>query len=372
MKTGRPVRIALSREEDMSAMRSRHPVRTRIRTGARRDGTFVARAIETWFDGGAYADDTAAVMNFALFSGPDPTASITSIWVGHAVYTNKLRAGAFRGFGNPQVTFASECQIDDLAAKLGIDPVDLRLKNLVHAGDRWMGARMSRPAARGCIEKSRPLRAGGIGPYPAISGVHTDSSNADRPDRSRVWQRDHRSGIRSRRSLGIAEAAEGAGAQLVGVNRMADQIDVIEAVGSGPKKRKIHHRRRCRRHRRPPSNQVSMARATKVPSRLAPVLMRVRTGWRERIALMSSSRLSAIRTGRPVFIASATAIGCTIAFRLAANPPPIRGLTARIFAIGYRDSHGHWPGCGRRSGVDDHTVTLPRPSTEASAAAGSR
>jgi len=119
MKTGRPVRIALSREEDMSAMRSRHPVRTRIRTGARRDGTFVARAIETWFDGGAYADDTAAVMNFALFFGTGPYRFDHVDLVGHAVYTNKLRAGAFRGFGNPQVTFASECQIDDLAAKLG-------------------------------------------------------------------------------------------------------------------------------------------------------------------------------------------------------------------------------------------------------------
>ena len=58
---------------------------------------------------------------------------------GRAFYTNKLRAGSFRGFGNPQATFAGESQIDELALALGIDPVELRLKNAVHAGDRWVG-----------------------------------------------------------------------------------------------------------------------------------------------------------------------------------------------------------------------------------------
>lgn len=154
IKTGRPVRMALNREEDMAAMRSRHPVRTRIRTGAKRDGTFVARAIETWFDGGAYADDTAAVMNFALFFGTGPYRFDHVDLVGHAVYTNKLRAGAFRGFGNPQVTFASESQIDDLAAELGIDPIELRRKNLVRAGDRWIGGQVvATSGLEECIEK---------------------------------------------------------------------------------------------------------------------------------------------------------------------------------------------------------------------------
>jgi CO/xanthine dehydrogenase Mo-binding subunit len=154
LKTGRPVRIALSREEDMIAMRSRHPVRTRIRTGAKRDGTFVARAVETWFDGGAYADDTAAVMNFALFFGTGPYRFDHVDLIGHAVYTNKLRAGAFRGFGNPQITFASECQIDDLAAELGMDPVELRMKNLVHAGDRWIGGQIvATSGLEECIKK---------------------------------------------------------------------------------------------------------------------------------------------------------------------------------------------------------------------------
>ena len=153
-KAGRPVRLALSREEDMIAMRSRHPVRIRIRTGAKRDGTFVARALEAWFDGGAYADDSAAVMNFALFFGTGPYRFEHVDLIGHAVYTNKLRAGAFRGFGNPQVTFASESQIDELARELGMDPLDLRLKNLVRVGDRWVGGQtITTSGLEECIDK---------------------------------------------------------------------------------------------------------------------------------------------------------------------------------------------------------------------------
>lgn len=153
-KTGRPVRIALGRDEDMFAMRSRHPVKVRIKTGAKRDGTFVARSVDAWFDGGAYADDSAAVMNFALFFGTGPYRFEHAELLGHAVYTNKLRAGAFRGFGNPQITYASECQIDDLAAQLGMDPVALRLKNIVKVGDRWIGGQtLTTSGLEECIEK---------------------------------------------------------------------------------------------------------------------------------------------------------------------------------------------------------------------------
>ena len=154
MKTGRPVRVVLGRDEDMIAMRSRHPARIRIRTGAKRDGTLVARALEAWFDGGAYADDSAAVMNFALFFGTGPYRFDHVELVGHAVYTNKLRAGAFRGFGNPQITFAGESQIDDLALELGMDPLDLRLKNIVGIGDRWIGGQtITTIGLETCIEK---------------------------------------------------------------------------------------------------------------------------------------------------------------------------------------------------------------------------
>lgn len=138
-KAGAPVRLVLSRDEDMITMRARHPGTLRIRTGAKSDGTLVAREMELWFDAGAYADDSPAVMNLALFYARGPYNIPHVRALGHAVYTNKLRLGAFRGFGNPQSSFASESQLDELAEKLGIDPIDLRIKNAIQAGEKWLG-----------------------------------------------------------------------------------------------------------------------------------------------------------------------------------------------------------------------------------------
>jgi CO/xanthine dehydrogenase Mo-binding subunit len=155
LKANRPVKVVLSRDEDMISMRARHPTRIRVKTGARRDGTLVARELEAWFDGGAYADDSPAVMNFALFFGAGPYRFEHVDILGHAIYTNKLRYGAFRGFGNPQATYASESQIDEIAAALGMDPLDLRLKNIVRPGDRWIGGQtLVTSGLEECIEKA--------------------------------------------------------------------------------------------------------------------------------------------------------------------------------------------------------------------------
>ncbi len=137
-KAAAPVRLVLSRDEDMITMRARHPGTLRIRTGAKADGTLVAREMEVWLDGGAYGDDSPAVMNLTLFysRGPYHIPHVRSL--GHAVYTNKLRLGAFRGFGNPQASFASESQIDEIAEKLGIDPIEIRIKNAIQAGEPWL------------------------------------------------------------------------------------------------------------------------------------------------------------------------------------------------------------------------------------------
>ena len=79
---------------------------------------------------------------------------------GRAVYTNKLRAGGFRGFGNPQSTFAGECQIDELADALGLDPFDVRLKNAMRAGDTWLGGQTVEACGLvECIEKLRAATA---------------------------------------------------------------------------------------------------------------------------------------------------------------------------------------------------------------------
>jgi CO/xanthine dehydrogenase Mo-binding subunit len=154
--TGKPVKLVLSRSQDMEIQRSRHPAVIRLKTGARRDGTILAREAEITTDGGAYADESPNVLAFAMLMVRGPY-NIPNVRIrGRAVYTNKLRAGSFRGFGNPQATFAGESQIDELAAKLGTDPVELRLKNAVRAGDRWIGGHtLTTCQLSACLEKVR-------------------------------------------------------------------------------------------------------------------------------------------------------------------------------------------------------------------------
>jgi CO/xanthine dehydrogenase Mo-binding subunit len=135
----RPVKLVLARPQDFEMQRSRHPARIWMKTGARSDGTILARDVRVTLDGGAYADESPAVLAFALLMSRGPYRIPNARAHGRVVYTNKLRAGSFRGFGNPQATFAGESQIDDLAAKLGIDPCELRLRNAMRAGATAFG-----------------------------------------------------------------------------------------------------------------------------------------------------------------------------------------------------------------------------------------
>jgi CO/xanthine dehydrogenase Mo-binding subunit len=156
LKTGRPVKMVLSRVEDFEIVRSRHPSRIVMKTGAKRDGTLVAREANVFLDGGAYADESPTVLSFAVLMARGPYRIPHLRSRGLVVYTNKLRASAFRGFGNPQVTFAGESQVDRIAEELGIHPVELRLRNAVDVGDRWAGGQIL-PACglRECLTKVR-------------------------------------------------------------------------------------------------------------------------------------------------------------------------------------------------------------------------
>lgn len=137
MKAKRSVRLILSREEDFETVRARHPMLIRMRTGAKKDGTLVARETELLLDGGAYGDDSPGVLGYALLMNCGPYEIPHVHAHGRVAYTHRMRFGAFRGFGVPQVTFASEQQVDEIAAKLGMDPVALRRKNLKGEGARW-------------------------------------------------------------------------------------------------------------------------------------------------------------------------------------------------------------------------------------------
>ena len=154
--TQRPVKVTLSQVQDFESMRARHPTRVRMKTGAARDGTLIAREYEIVLDGGAYADDSPAVAGAAVVMGRGPYRIANVHGVARAVYTNKLRSGAFRGFGNPQITFAGEQQIDEIANQLALDPIELRLKNAIRSGDKFIGGQTI-PASGlvECLERVR-------------------------------------------------------------------------------------------------------------------------------------------------------------------------------------------------------------------------
>ena len=130
----RPVAMVWDRAESILAHHKRHPVRIECRWCAKRDGTITGVEASVWADGGAYASTSAEVTKVAaLFaSGPYQVANIAV--VGHAVSTNNVPAGAFRGFGAPQAHFAAEVMVTRLAHALGLDPVDVRRRNLYREG----------------------------------------------------------------------------------------------------------------------------------------------------------------------------------------------------------------------------------------------
>ncbi|HEV2010352.1 MAG TPA: molybdopterin cofactor-binding domain-containing protein, partial [Candidatus Limnocylindria bacterium] len=135
LATKRPVRMTYGREESFYGHVHRHPARLFYRHGATKDGTLVYVRATIALDGGGYASSSPAVIaNAACFAaGPYrvPNAEVWSV----GAYTNNPPTGAMRGFGAVQTCFAYEAQMDKLAAKLGIDPVKLRMQNALADGD---------------------------------------------------------------------------------------------------------------------------------------------------------------------------------------------------------------------------------------------
>jgi CO/xanthine dehydrogenase Mo-binding subunit len=153
LKTGRPVKCILTREEDFEIVRARHPFRIRMKTGADAEGRLIARDCEVLVDCGAYADDSPGVIGYALLMSGGPYRIPHQRARGKLVYTNKLRFGAFRGFGNPQVSFAGEQQIDEIASKLNIDPIDMRRRNMLRDGDGWfVGPKIASNGLARCLD----------------------------------------------------------------------------------------------------------------------------------------------------------------------------------------------------------------------------
>ncbi|MBA7467914.1 Nicotinate dehydrogenase large molybdopterin subunit [subsurface metagenome] len=134
METKRPVKLTYTREESMIAQSKRHAFIVRVKTGANKEGYLTAWQVEVIGDTGAYASSGLAVVHKGMYhcTGPYNVKNVKG--VAYTVYTNNTYAGAMRGFGATQMAFAYESQMDILARKLGIDPIQFRLQNAYDIG----------------------------------------------------------------------------------------------------------------------------------------------------------------------------------------------------------------------------------------------
>lgn len=134
LRTGRPVKMVYNRLESFFGHVHRHPATLRYTHGARRDGTLVFVVAEIVLDGGAYASTTEAVVGNAASLGVGPYEAEHVAVDAYGAYTNNPPCGAMRGFGAVQACFAYESQMDALAAELGMDPLEIRVRNAVKQG----------------------------------------------------------------------------------------------------------------------------------------------------------------------------------------------------------------------------------------------
>lgn len=183
-KLRRPVALVWSREESIIGHHKRHPFLVRCRWAATADGMITAVQTQAIADGGAYASTSAEVVKIAtLFS--NGTYRVPNIKAdGYAMYTNNVPSGAFRGFGSPQNQFVAEIMVTRLAHALGIDPLEMRRKNIYHEGDIEPSQQPLPPGVSApqvferCVEEmNHRMNAG----RPASPAAETQPLNASTP-----------------------------------------------------------------------------------------------------------------------------------------------------------------------------------------------
>jgi putative selenate reductase molybdopterin-binding subunit len=135
IKTGRPVKLELTREEQFIATSTRHPMRITVKAGADKEGRLTALQLDVLSNTGAYGNHAGPVLFHACSESISvyncPNKKVDAV----AAYTNTVPSGAFRGYGLPQTLFAVEAAIDELAKGLGISPFEIRRRNVVKPGD---------------------------------------------------------------------------------------------------------------------------------------------------------------------------------------------------------------------------------------------
>ncbi len=161
LKTGKPAKLVYERKETFTCSNSRHAMRLAVRLGADREGYIRAVDIQGLSDTGAYGEHAPTVFSVAG-EKTLPLYNRTSAvrYTGHAVYTNKMPAGALRGYGATQGTFALETAVNKLAAKLNLDPAEIRLKNLIREGETSLlhsDHPLGSSSLHRCIEKGKEM-----------------------------------------------------------------------------------------------------------------------------------------------------------------------------------------------------------------------
>ena len=201
--TGKPVRMEYTREEEFIAARSRHPQILRFKTGVRRDGTITAMTLSLLATTGAYGGHSLTVQGntgskaLALYRCPNLRFEMD------VVYTNRPPAGAMRGYGGPQGMFALEVHMDEIAAELGLDPIDLRRRNWVQVGDVFALAEALGEGRKGF---PNPLRSSGLAECVAEGAKRIGWERRGDPDWHVVPDKPH-----VRRGLGMAALIHGSG-----------------------------------------------------------------------------------------------------------------------------------------------------------------
>ncbi len=190
----RPVKLLYERHEEFAATLVRAPVLFKIKTGAKKDGTLVAQQIKIYWDTGAYGTFGPRVNYNAGYAANGPYKVPNTYVDGYCLVTNKTLGTAYRGFGITEVANAHEMQMDCVAEQLHMDPLELRLKNVLRDGDISVtGERMQSVGVAECLEKAaqsidwanKPLawktpdgklRGKGIACYIKLSGTPSTTS----------------------------------------------------------------------------------------------------------------------------------------------------------------------------------------------------
>lgn len=156
LRCGRPVKVELTREEEFAATKSRHGFRTAMALALSEDGRLTGIDADVLVDNGAYNHAGPAVMHKGLAVVGMLYRPVAARARGRLVDTAKVPGGPFRGYGMPQVTFALESEVDELAQRAGVDPIELRLGNANLPNETTLsGARVASGALRACLEQAR-------------------------------------------------------------------------------------------------------------------------------------------------------------------------------------------------------------------------